>query len=96
MLKKELCMRVKQRLALGVVLFLTATVFSGSAVAEPILEKIERTGSHLCITLRHTLGKLCQRYCYAIRIYQPFKGTWAKSVMLKPCGGLIICMGNRT
>jgi len=38
-------MRVKKRLALGIILFLTATVFVGSAVAEPILEKIERTGS---------------------------------------------------
>mgnify|MGYP005842526603 CR=1 FL=1 len=37
-------MRVKKRLALGVILFLTATVCAGSAVAEPILEKIERTG----------------------------------------------------
>jgi integrase/recombinase XerD len=38
--------------------------------------------------------KLCQRYCCAIRIYQPLKGTWVKSVMLRPCGGLTTCMGD--
>jgi hypothetical protein len=38
--------------------------------------------------------KLYQRYCYVIRIYQPLKGIWAKSLMLRPCGGLTICMGD--
>jgi hypothetical protein len=38
--------------------------------------------------------KLCQRYCCAIRIYQLHKGTWVKSVMLRPCGGLTTSMGD--
>jgi hypothetical protein len=38
--------------------------------------------------------KLSQKYCCAIRIYQPHKGTWVKSVKLKPCGGLTTCMGD--
>ncbi len=59
-----------------------------------MLELMARSGMRVGEVLKLHPWKLCQRYCYAIRIYQRPSGIWAKSVMLKPCGGLTTCMGD--
>jgi hypothetical protein len=42
--------------------------------------------------MQYTPLEIVSKVLLAIRICQPLKGTWVKSVMLKPCGGLTNCM----